>query len=212
MFIVLEGIDGCGKTTQARRLAARLEASLGAGRVVLTAEPGGWDGGRALRELILSTRFESAAASYLMFVADRCEHAAKVIRPALGAGRTVVCDRYTPSTIAYQLYGERVDEGTRDALERMTHGIGLPVPDAVVLLDIEPRIARERLEARGALDRYDAMGADHFARVREGYLAQMERADASRWLLVDASQSMDDVSEAVARGLDEMTRGAVQCR
>ncbi|MBR1672990.1 MAG: dTMP kinase, partial [Fretibacterium sp.] len=106
-FITLEGIDGCGKSTQASHLARWLE---GRGwNVERTFEPGGWNGGRALRSLVLEGEVTGAETELLLFLADRSGHLASVVRPALAAGRAVLCERYSDSTWAYQVGGRGLD-------------------------------------------------------------------------------------------------------
>ena len=102
MFITLEGIDGCGKSTQARLLCEALSAR---GTVVQTREPGGWEGGAELRSMVLGGSLKHPWSELFLFLLDRAEHAARVITPALEAGRHVVCERYHDSTLAYQVWG-----------------------------------------------------------------------------------------------------------
>ena len=142
MFITLEGGEGAGKTTQARLLAEALQAS---GRAVLrTREPGGAPGAEALRGLLLSGEHDwSPQAEVLLHFAARAEHVARTIRPALQAGRVVVCDRFADSTMAYQGYGQGADRGQIASLADM---LG-PRPDLTVLLDVSPAVAARRLAA-----------------------------------------------------------------
>jgi dTMP kinase len=166
-FITLEGGEGAGKSTQARLLAARLQA---AGHVVLlTREPGGARGAEILRGLLLSGEVDwSLPAETLLHFAARAEHVEKAIRPALAAGTWVVCDRFTDSTMVYQgfaLGGDSVAIATLAGL------LKLP-PDLTLVLDVEVPTAMARLHARGvAADRYERLGEAFFRRVRDGFLA-----------------------------------------
>ena len=193
MFIVLEGIDGCGKTTQARRLAGWLGDRLGAENVVSTREPGGWPGGLRIREMILGGGLSSRWGEFFAFMTDRCEHVARVISPALGAGKCVLCDRYAASTLAYQVFSDTGAPEAAAACIAGLHGaIGLPVPDCSALLDISPSEAAARMEARGASDSFDARRGDFFARVRDGYEKIMSESPDG-WIRIDASLPEDEV-------------------
>lgn len=203
MFIVLEGIDGCGKTTQSEKIAEWLGERLGRDRVVRTFEPGDWPGGERVRELLLGVGFASAWSEFFLFMADRCEHVARVIAPALAEGCTVVSDRYNQSTVAYQLYGNGlVPEGAQRDLAMLQSLAGLPEPDVVVLLDIEVGEAKKRLASRGKADSFDARGEDFFERVRGGYSVMMREAGRSAWIKVDASGDEDAVFSAITRRLE----------
>ncbi|MBV8702822.1 MAG: dTMP kinase, partial [Acetobacteraceae bacterium] len=166
-FITLEGGEGAGKTTQARRLGAALEAR--GVPVLLTREPGGAPGAEALRALLLSpdVPFTPFAQTLLHFAA-RAEHVERTILPALRAGSWVVCDRFADSTMAYQGWGLGVDRARIAALGGM---IGL-VPDLTIILEVTANSASARLAARADRpDRYQRMGADFHTRVAEGFRA-----------------------------------------
>jgi dTMP kinase len=182
-FIVFEGADGCGKSTQ----AARLAASLGA---VLTREPGGTRVGEDVRALLLDPAFSGldARAEALLMAAARAEHAASVIRPALDAGTDVVSDRYTPSSLAYQGYARGLDvEMLRQISSWATSGLD---PDLVVLLTVDkPRLGR-------VADRLEAEGAEFQRRVAEGYAAQAAD-DPVHWRIVDGNGTIDEVAARV---------------
>ncbi|HEX5365558.1 MAG TPA: dTMP kinase [Acidimicrobiales bacterium] len=186
-FIVFEGGEASGKSTQAARLAARLGA-------VPTHEPGGTALGVALRSLVLAPGDAGPVdrAEALLMAADRAQHVAEVVRPALAAGRHVVCDRYTGSTLAYQGYGrhlpvaelERISAWAAEGLE----------PDLVVLLEVAPSVAAARSAGPG--DRLEAAGAAFHDRVAHGYRA-LARADPRRWVTVDGSGPVNAVEAAV---------------
>ena len=163
-LITLEGGEGGGKSTQARLLADALAAS---GLAVLrTREPGGSPGSEVLRDLLLGGSIAwSPPAETLLHFAHRAEHAERTIRPALAAGMWVVCDRFYDSTMAYQGYGQRAD---RAAIATLTALLGLR-PDLTLMLDVPVAVSLTRLAARGtAADRYERLGPDFFARIREG--------------------------------------------
>jgi dTMP kinase len=186
-FIVFEGGEASGKSTQSTRLAERLGA-------VHTREPGGTTVGRRLRELLLDARTTGLAdrAEALMMAADRAQHAAEVVRPALAAGRHVVSDRYVGSTLAYQGHGRGLDV---DALRRISAWATENLwPDLVVLLDVPPAVAATR--AAGAPDRLEAAGADFHDRVARGYRT-LAADDPEVWVTVDGSGSADEVAAAV---------------
>jgi dTMP kinase len=204
MFIILEGIDGSGKTTQARRLETWLSGLLGRGRVLVTEEPGGWPGGGAIRQMALGGGMSSAWGEFFLFMADRCEHLSRVITPALEKGVCVICDRYTPSTLAYQvLSNPSIGSETADYMAGMGDAIGLPRPDCTCLFDISADSARKRLDARGKLDSFDARGRDYFERVRTAYDTLMTRSPGG-WIKIDASGDESAVFEELRRGLERV--------
>ena len=180
-LIALEGIDGCGKSTQARALADVLAARL-------TFEPGATPVGVRLRELLLAPDAAppTARTEALLMAADRAEHVARIVEPALAAGEWVVSDRYAGSTIAYQGYGRGLDLSELDGLVRWATG-GLAA-DLSILVDVGVDVAADRLAAQGrrGADRMERLGPDFAARVREGFLAQAAQ-DPDRWLVVDGT-------------------------
>jgi dTMP kinase len=186
-FIAFEGGEACGKSTQARLLAEALGA-------VLTREPGGTAIGAELRALVLSpeTRGLDDRAEALLMAADRAQHVAEVVRPALAEGRHVVTDRFAGSSIAYQGYarGLPADE-IRGLSDWATAGCW---PDLVVVLTVPTAVADRRLD--GCLDRMEAEGAAFHARVLDGFLRQAE-ADAEHWVVLDGDRSVDAVHAAV---------------
>jgi len=187
-LVALEGVDGCGKSTQARLLADALGA-------LVTAEPGSTPLGAALRRILLDPDLPavSARAEALLVCADRAEHVAQVVGPALAAGRWVVTDRYSGSTIAYQGYGRELDPAPlRELVAWATAGIEA---DLVVLLDVPLAVARARLgETRP--DRLEGLDEAFHDRVRRGFLAQAT-AEPQRWAVVDGAARVDEVAAAV---------------
>jgi dTMP kinase len=197
-FITLEGGEGAGKTTQARLLAAALAAR---GIAVLqTREPGGAPGAERLRALLLDVdAIWSPTAETLLHFAARAEHVACTIRPALAAGRWVICDRFADSTMAYQGYGAGADRATIATLTRL---VGI-VPDVTFVLDVSAAVAAARLAGRGGrVDRYEAMDAEYHSRVAEGFRA-IARAEPQRCVLVAADAPEAVVHAALMQALAE---------
>jgi dTMP kinase len=180
-LIALEGIDGCGKSTQAAALAQAFGARL-------TFEPGATPFGAVLRELLLATdtTAPSPRAEALLMAADRAEHVGRVLEPALAAGEWVVSDRYAGSTIAYQGYGQGLDPAVLEELIGWTTG-GLHA-DLSILVDVSVDVAASRLAAagRGKADRLERLGTDFARRVRDGFLAQAA-GDPDHWIVVDGT-------------------------
>jgi dTMP kinase len=180
-LIALEGIDGCGKSSQARALADALGAQL-------TFEPGATPVGASLRQILLapSAPPPSPRAEALLMAADRAEHVAVVLEPALAAGAWVVSDRYAGSTIAYQGFGQGLDPvALGDLVAWATGGLAA---DLSILVDVSIEVAGARLaaEGRAGADRLERLGPAFAARVREGFVAQAA-ADPAHWLVVDGA-------------------------
>ncbi len=191
-FITLEGGEGAGKSTQARRLAEALRES---GReIVLTREPGGTAGAEAIRGLLLDPGTELVPlADTLLHFAARADHVARVIAPAVARGAVVICDRFYDSTMAYQGYGMGMDVAGILLLIRL---IDFP-PDLTFILDVPESVAKERLAGRGgAVDRYEMMGSDVMGRIAAGFRA-IAAAEPERCVVVDASGDADGVAGAI---------------
>jgi dTMP kinase len=188
-LIALEGVDGSGKTTQARLLAA----SIGA---VLTFEPGATELGRSLRHLLLDPGRPAPVprAEVLLMAADRAQHVDEVLLPALQSGRWVVTDRFSASTLAYQGWGRGL---ATDSLRQVVGwaSAGLE-PDLTVLVDVPLEVARQRLEPAGR-DRLEGLGSDFHERVRHGFVA-MARADEAHWVVVDGTMAIDTLAVEIA--------------
>jgi dTMP kinase len=191
-FITVEGIDGAGKSTHVARLAATLAAA--GHEVVCTREPGATALGREIRRILLETDMAlSPDAELLLFLADRADHLARVVRPALARGAIVLCDRFSDSTIAYQGHGRRADLGRVRRWDAESRD-GL-MPDLTLLLDCPvEEAARRRQRDR---DRYQVLDADFHERVRAGFLAAAE-SDPVRVRRIDATRSVDAVSADIA--------------
>lgn len=178
-FIVLDGVEGCGKTTQARLLADRLQQQ-GIPHL-LTHEPGGTPLGRRLRHLLLEDAAEmTPLTETFLFCADRAEHVATVIVPALLAGRWVICDRFSSSTFAYQVWAGEVDQAAflvmdaiaREPLKQVPgQQTSQGQPDLTIILDLEPAAGRARKAAPDSPpDKIEQRPAEYHQRVREGFL------------------------------------------
>lgn len=194
LFISFEGIDGSGKSTQARRLAEALRER---GRdVALTREPGGSPGAEEIRNLLLEGPADrwSPETEILLFTAARRDHLERVIAPALTAGQVVICDRFTDSTRMYQ--GLRGAD-TRVLIDRLHDMMIGRDPDLTVLIDIDPGAGLSRaLARRGGEERFESFGADLQARMRQGFL-DLAREFPTRIAVVDGARPVDEVAAAV---------------
>jgi len=195
-FITLEGMDGAGKSTHVDFIAQRIRAR--GTTVVLTREPGGTALGEQLRATLLSETMHPHTEALMIFAA-RNEHLQQVVRPALLAGSTVLCDRFTDATFAYQCGGRGVSEAWVDTLARLTHGD--LTPDLTLLFDTDASTARARVHARQAADRFEQEDLGFFDRVRNRYLAQARREPA-RFCVLDASQTIEQVQASIAQAID----------
>ncbi|MGI9646133.1 MAG: dTMP kinase [Ilumatobacteraceae bacterium] len=193
-YIAFEGAEGCGKSTQAARLASSIHA-------VLTRETGGTEIGARLREILHDTSVNhlTPRAEALITAADRAQHISEIVHPALDKGRTVVSDRSVHSSIAYQGYGRELDIDTIRRLNDWATG-GL-WPDVVVFLDTPDEVIAERMSRRN-LDRFEAAGRAFHERVIHGF-RQMAAADPDHWITVEAVGTIDQVSEKIHLTLAE---------
>jgi len=196
LFVVFEGGEGSGKSTQATRLAEALRQQ---GRdVVVTREPGATDVGERIRSLVLDDHGSppSARAEALLYAADRAHHVATVVRPALARGAVVISDRYVDSSLAYQGAGRTLPVDEVSWLSSWATG-GLK-PDLVVLLDVEPTVGLGRVAARGTeADRLESESVVFHERVRYAFL-DLAAGDPRRYLVLDGSWPADSISAAVA--------------
>ncbi len=190
-FIVFEGIDGSGKSTQIELLHQKLVA---AGHPALvTREPGGTQLGDEAGRLLKSLANLSPITELLLFNAARAEHVLKIIQPALNSGRAVLCDRFTASTVAYQAYGRRLDVQTVEELNRLATG-GLQ-PNLTVFLDLPIEAAHSRKD-KDNLDEIERQSLEFHQRVRSGYQVQAAN-NADTWLTVDGTLSVDAIARQV---------------
>lgn len=187
-YIVFEGAEGCGKSTHARRLGEAIDA-------VVTRETGGTAIGQRLRDILHDTSVTDLddRAEALIVAADRAQHFAEVVHPALVSGRHVVSDRSVYSTLAYQGYGRGLP------LDELRHinrwAMGDTWPDLVLLLTVPADVTADRLRKR-ELDRFERAGDEFHGRVDAGFEA-MAADEADRWVVLDATRPKDDVAAAV---------------
>jgi dTMP kinase len=192
-FITFEGIEGSGKSTQARRLAEAFGS-----QAVLTSEPGATAFGREVRTLLLDPKMKGAImpdAELLLFLADRLQHVGELIRPSLDKGLVVICDRFADSTIAYQGYGRGLAVDRIRALSRAL--LGDLRPDLTFLLDVSVDAGLSRVGKRGEHDRFEMEQRAFHERVRDGFRA-LAIEDPARWVSIDAEQNEDAIAESVS--------------
>lgn len=187
-YIAFEGSEGCGKSTHAKRLAEAIDA-------VVTRETGGTAIGQRLRDILHDTSVTDLddRAEALITAADRAQHLAQIVRPALAAGSHVVSDRSVYSTLAYQGYGRGLD------VDELRHINGWAIdgqwPHLVLLLEVDPAVQAGRMHGR-ELDRFERESDDFHERVRDGF-ARMAAADPDHWVVVDASAGIDEVYASI---------------
>jgi dTMP kinase len=202
LFITLEGIEGCGKSTQVRLLSEALkERGLDC---AITREPGGTPIGGKIREILLNPDHKGMApeAELLLYAADRAQHVREVIKPSIDGGKVVICDRFTDATLAYQGFGRGLDMALINELNRIA-SLGIR-PDLTLLLDcpVEMGIKRavERNSKRGHIrdDRFEREALGFHRRVRDGYLAIAEK-EPERVKVMDASRDVETVHREIWR-------------
>lgn len=198
-FITLEGIEGVGKTSNLHFIQGLLESA--GHSCVVTREPGGTSLGEALRGLLLNHSDDnmSADAELLMMFAARAEHLNKVIRPTLDNGQTVLCDRFTEATYAYQGGGRQLSIDKIQDLEQWVQGDLRP--DLTIVLDAPVEVGRERAGKRSAPDRIETEKDDFFQRVREAYI-DLAKEHPERICLIDASVDLESVQQQIREKLD----------
>lgn len=206
MFITFEGPEGSGKTTQARLLAEHLRQKGYA--VVLTREPGGTAIGDEIRAVLHNPDHVEMSpwTEVFLYTASRAQLVAQVIRPALKAGKVVICDRFYDSTLAYQGYGRGLDLAALWRITRLATG-GL-VPDLTLYLDVPPDegLARRRLGG-GEWNRMDQETLAFHRRVRAGYL-ELAGLEPERWAIIDATRSVEEVQREVQAIVEARLNGA----
>jgi len=207
LFITLEGIDGCGKSTQRELLAQQL--SQRGFEVVVTREPGGTPLGEGVRQLLVSDESVHIAPTteLLLYVAARAQHVAELILPSIKSGRIVISDRYTDSTVAFQGYGRGLEPNIIQTLNKFaTSGL---VPDLTIVFDIDPKLARARLDSRpvgGLLGAFDEQHAGFHERMREGYI-KIAHEHPERVKLVDAGGAVEETHSRVMALVLPMIKG-----
>ena len=193
-FITFEGIDGSGKSTQTKLLAARLQDE--GYDIILTREPGGSEGAEEIRELVLqgATDRWSAETEILLFTAARRDHIERTILPALIQGKIVICDRFADSTRMYQ----GISRGNLRTLVDQLHHLMIPYdPDITILIDMDPEIGLKRAKARATSEeRFEDFGLDLQKRMRSGFL-ELAREFDTRIALVDGNRDILELAETI---------------
>ena len=203
MFITVEGQDGSGKSTQMQTIVSVLKSF--SKEVVVTREVGGTPLAEELRKLLLHTHELSPRTEALIANAARCDHVEKVIQPALDAGSWVVSDRYVHSTLAYQCGGL----GLYRSIAMDLHQIAArgTLPDLTLLFDVDPEVGKSRMGDR-VLDKFEEYKLDFVRRVRDAYLRLA--ATNSRIIVIDANQSLEQVTEAVRKVVTDFVTNATR--
>ncbi len=199
-FISFEGIDGCGKSTQAKILSTELTAC--GNKVLLTREPGGSKGAEEIRNLLLTGNPDrwSAETEILLFTAARRDHLERTILPALKSGTTVICDRFSDSTRVYQ----GVTRGDlRDLVDQLDDAMIPRQPDITFLIDLDPNIGLTRaLERSNTEARFEDFGLEMQIKLREGFL-NLANEFPRRFMVVDGNRSEAEVSQTISKLLHE---------
>ncbi len=198
LFITFEGIDGCGKSTQLNLLSEYLKSE--GLEVVITREPGAKGLGEKLREILLNYEGEvSSNCEAFLFLADRAQHIDTLVKPAIEAGKVVLCDRHTDSTIAYQGYGRGVDLEQIKMLNRIaTSGL---VPDLTFVFDLDVEISQMRVGK--TKDRMESAGDDFHNRVRNGYL-EITKQEPERVKVINSDDSIENIFEKVKQEINRL--------
>lgn len=206
MFITFEGIEGCGKTTQIKRLAERLENESGIS-LVRTFEPGGTEIGSRIREILLDSRNEnlSHTAELMLYAADRAQHIEEVILPALEKGEWVICDRFFDATVSYQGTARGMDMELIHILnDRVMKGVK---PDLTLLLDcpvetgLSRALERNKVLSMEGQDRFEREKLDFHEKVRRGYLELAEKYN-ERFVIIDAALTQDEVEKKIFQAVE----------
>lgn len=201
IFISIEGPDGSGKSTQIENIKAFFrEKNM---EVLFTREPGGTAIGERIREILLDNK--CAEMDYMteamLYAASRAQHVSQVIKPALAAGKVVVCDRFVDSSMAYQGYGRGLGDAVRVINEYAVAGC---MPDVTFLLKVDPNIGKDRLKARvGGEDRLEVEKNTFHAEVYRGYL-ELEKKFGERIVGIDATRSIEEISQDINGKLEEL--------
>ncbi len=192
-FIVFEGIDGCGKSTQIKRLSAHLNAR----NIphILTREPGGTPLAEEIRRLLIQTEGEAPVpkAELFLYEAGRAQHVETVIKPALREKKWVISDRFATSTVAFQAAGRKLKP--KDITKLNDYATSGLKADMTILLDISTEVSQARMQRR-VLDRFEKEKSDFHKRVRKSYLQQC-KMNSKRWLVIDGTKSVEDISAAI---------------
>lgn len=203
MFITFEGIEGSGKSTQAKLLAGYLQDK--GHTVALTREPGWGKVGGFIRQLMLEERTVEIVpyTELCLFCADRAQHVSEFIKPRLDAGEIVICDRYTDSTVVYQGHGRRLD---LNLVKKMAEASSLGVkPDLTILLNLPVKTGLQRLQQRGTISKMDEEPLEFHEQIRQGYAIESGN-DRKRIRLVNASVEPQEVHREIVRIVEDIMR------
>lgn len=205
-FIVLEGVEGCGKTTQLKQiqtwlqdsgLLAQWQAQQRLSQLILTREPGGTELGQEIRQVLLHPRSSEMMhdrTELFLYAADRAQHVENFLRPHLEAGALILCDRYTDSTVAYQGYGRGLDRPLIDQLNQLaTTGLE---SDLTLWLDVDAAVGLARAHRRGVADRLEQNSLDFHQRVQQGFVELAHRYP-DRIVRIDASLDKSAVTQQI---------------
>lgn len=207
MFITFEGIEGTGKSTQIHKVKEFFEAQ--GKEVFLTLEPGGSRVGKELRKMLLhvDSKDITPIAELFLYLADRAQHIAQVVRPELEAGKVVLCDRFADSTMVYQGYGRGLDIPTLKQLNDVA--VDKTWPDLTLVLDLDPEIGLKRATLRNLEDgkakeegRFEAEHISFHRKIREGYLT-WAALNHDRMKVIDASSTPDEVFERITAAIQD---------
>lgn len=210
-LVTIEGIEGSGKSSLQKTLAAALTAQ--GIQTIITREPGGTPLGKKIREILLSAEYPEIAPTteLMLFSADRAQHVAEVIRPALNAGKVVVCDRFTHSTLAYQGYGRGLPlEKLRELIILSTNNLR---PDLVLLLDLPPEIGLKRAKSRATQStsaesswtRFEQQELEFHKKVRDGFL-ELARTEPETVVVIDANRPQQIIAEEAIAVLKQLLK------
>ena len=198
LFITFEGVDGCGKTTQMRLLSEYLESK--GYEVVLTREPGAKGLGEKIREILLHYNGEvSSKAESFLFLADRAQNIEKIVNPSVTAGKMVLCDRHTDSTVAYQGYGRGINIDELKMLNNLA--VGCRKPDITFVFDIDVETSMTRVGKEK--DRMESAGIEFFNNVRNGYL-EIAKQEPDRVVVVDSTRQIEAIQTDVRNIVDKL--------
>lgn len=209
-FIVFEGVEGAGKTTQIQQTAAWLQSCCSMDReIIITREPGGTKLGQQIRQLLLEdpNGWVDPRTELLLYGADRAQHVETVIRPQLDRGNIVLCDRFTDSTIAYQGYGRGFDLEAIDRVNQLATG-GLQ-SDLTIWLDLDVTIGLQRVSLRGQPDRMEQASIDFHQRVRQGY-QELANIYPERIIRIDADRSAASIQAEIQTLLMQVGLAKIQ--
>jgi len=198
-FITLEGVDGAGKSTHIDFIKSYFESKIL--EYIVTREPGGTHTGEKIREILLKDEISPMTESLLMFAA-RSEHLSRVIQPNLRSGVTVISDRFTDASYAYQSGGKGVDTSVIDQLKTITHDD--LEPDLTILFDLPVEVSIERLNNTRVLDRFEKQSFEFHQKVRKMYL-KIAGENKDRFYIIDSTKSINDIQDEITKILDIIT-------